>query len=112
MVDCDAGPAPILCDPVHQTIPCGYIPKSSPAYPCARPDTRLNSCDGSELFIVDMWALEKSSPGHASVDDHGNCVCGFYSIGHASAHCDDSMRVTGGCEQTVRPSQAVCGATS
>jgi len=57
-----AGPAPILSDPVHPTIPYGYIPKSSPAYPCARPDKRLNSCDGSELFIVDVWSLDQSSP--------------------------------------------------
>jgi hypothetical protein len=39
LVACDAGPAPILRDPVHPSIPCGYIPKSSHEHPCARPQT-------------------------------------------------------------------------
>ena len=52
-----------------------------------RSDRLLNSGDGSELFIVDRWSLEQSSPGHAPGDDDGTCVCGFHSIGHASAHC-------------------------
>ena len=74
MVGCDAGPAPILRDPVHPTIPCGYIPKSCHNNPCARPDSRLNSGDGSELFIVDMWSLEHASPVHApGANDEGNC---------------------------------------
>ena len=64
-----AGPSPILRDPVHPTIPYGYIPKSSPAYPCARPDKRQNSCDGSELFIVDVWAIDQSSPVSAPADN-------------------------------------------
>jgi hypothetical protein len=91
MVGCDAGPAPIISDPVHQTIPFGYIPKLSHEHPCACPDRRLNSGDGSELFIVDRWSLEQSSPGHAPTDDDGTCVCGFYSIGHA---CPGTLRVS------------------
>ena len=62
MVGCDAGPVPIIRDPVHPTIPCGYIPKSSHEHPCARPDRRLNSGDGSELFIVDRWSLSSHFP--------------------------------------------------
>jgi hypothetical protein len=63
MVVCDVGPAPILRDPVNPTIPHGYIPKSPPEYPCARADRRLNSEDGSELFIVDVWSMGTSSSG-------------------------------------------------
>jgi hypothetical protein len=70
MVGCNAGPAPILRDPVHPTIPHGYISKSSPEHPCARPDSRLNSGDGIELFIADVWSLKQSSSGHAH---DGNC---------------------------------------
>ena len=70
-----AGPAPILRDPVHHTIPYGYIPKSSPAYPCARPDKRLNSGDGSELFIVDVWALDQSSPVSTPAANEGTSDC-------------------------------------
>ena len=60
LVACDAGPAPILRDPVHPSIPCGYIPKSSHEHPCARPDRWLNSGDGSELFIVDIFPNERN----------------------------------------------------
>jgi hypothetical protein len=70
-----AGPAPILRDPVHPTIPYGYIPKSSPAYPCARPDKQLNSCDGSELFIVEVWSLDQSSPVSAPAENEGTSDC-------------------------------------
>jgi hypothetical protein len=31
-------------------------------HPCARADSRANSHDGSELFIVDVWSLNKSRP--------------------------------------------------
>jgi len=55
----NAGPAPIIRDPVHPTIPYGLIPKASRDYPCARADSRANSHDGSELFIVDVWSLNK-----------------------------------------------------
>jgi|LauGreDrversion4_2_1035121.scaffolds.fasta_scaffold187036_2 hypothetical protein len=58
----NAGPAPIIRDPVHPTIPYGLIPKASRDYPCARADSRANSHDGSELFIVDVWSLNKSRP--------------------------------------------------
>ena len=77
MVVCyhEAGPVPILRDPVHPTIPYGYIPQSSPAYPCARPDKRQNSCDGSELFIVDVWAIHQSSPVTARADNEGTSDC-------------------------------------
>ena len=70
-----AGPSPILRDPVHPTIPYVYIPKSSPAYPCARPDKWQNSCDGSELFIVDVWSLHESSPVTAPADNEGTSDC-------------------------------------
>ena len=73
MVVCDVGPAPILRDPVNPTIPHGYIPKSPPEYPCARADRRLNSEDGSELFIVDVWSLggkSLSSSGHEHEGDY------------------------------------------
>lgn len=56
-----AGPAPILRDPVNPTIPYGGIPKSSPEYPFARADSRRHSRDGSQLFLVDEWALKLSS---------------------------------------------------
>jgi len=58
----NAGPAPIIRYPVHPTIPYGLIPKASRDYPCARADSRANSHDGSELFIVDVWSLNKSRP--------------------------------------------------
>ena len=58
----NAGPAPIIRDPVHPTIPYGLMPKASRDYPCARADSRANSHDGSELFIVDVWSLNKSRP--------------------------------------------------
>ena len=58
----NAGPAPIIRDPVHPTIPYGLMPKASGDYPCARADSRANSHDGSELFIVDVWSLNKSRP--------------------------------------------------
>jgi hypothetical protein len=66
----NAGPALILRDPVNPTIPYGLIPKASRNYPCARADSRANSHDDSELFIVDVWALNKSrppNPGHHEV---------------------------------------------
>ncbi len=37
-------------------------------HPCARADSRANSHDGSELFIVDVWSLNKSHP--ANPGDH------------------------------------------
>jgi len=105
-----AGPAPIFRDPVHPTIPYGYIPESSPAYPCARPDKRQNSCDGSELFIVDVWALDQSSPVSAPAENEGTSDCDttagsscmkFNTSSGMRRHiADDSTRVTGGCGQT------------
>ena len=80
----DRGSASATAATSHEpTIPYGYIPQSSPAYPCARPDKRQNSCDGSELFIVDVWALHQSSPVTARADNEGTSdfdtphVCGF-----------------------------------
>ncbi len=70
-----AGPAPILRNPVPHTIPYCYFPKSSPAYPCARPDKLLNSCDGSELFIVNVWVLDQSSPVSAPAENEGTSDC-------------------------------------
>ena len=105
----NAGPAPIIRDPVHPTIPYGLIPKASRDYPCARADSRANSHDGSELFIVDVWSLNKSRPVNPGdhepapgvlvtcepkpcqlrrvdmlADGQPN-VCGFYSISHHHA---------------------------
>jgi hypothetical protein len=51
----DAGPAPILRDPVNPTVPYWGIAKSYPEYPFAWADSRRHSRDGSELFLVDVW---------------------------------------------------------
>jgi hypothetical protein len=66
----NAGPVPILRDHVNRTIPYGLIPKASRDYPCARADSRANSHDGSELFIVDVWSLNKSRPANPGDHEH------------------------------------------
>jgi hypothetical protein len=48
-------------DPVNPTIQFGCIPKAgSPDNPSALADKRPKSRDGSELFLVDPWALKMS----------------------------------------------------
>jgi hypothetical protein len=81
IVGCDAGPAPIIRDPVHPTIPCGYIPKLSHEHPCARPDKRLNSGDGSELFIVDRGSMMLNSPWPEGCERSDGCAWALDLVG-------------------------------
>ena len=48
------------CSQRHEIAP--HAPACPVDYPCARADSRANSHDGSELFIVDVWSLNKSRP--------------------------------------------------
>ena len=54
------GPAPIIRNPVHPTIPHGTLPKSQAQrkreYPDAKEDSK-NGGDGSPQWIVNMWAM-------------------------------------------------------
>ena len=45
-----------------------------------RSDRLLNSGDGSELFIVDRWSLEQSSPGHAPANVMVPVFLGFIQL--------------------------------
>jgi len=59
MVAIGAGPAPIMRDPVHSTIPFRSIAMNSPAHPCAKADSSRHSGDGSALFIMNKWMLKQ-----------------------------------------------------
>ncbi len=60
-IDSDLIVNQVLRDPVNPTIPFGCIPKAgSPDNPSALADKRPKSRDGSELFLVDPWALKMS----------------------------------------------------
>jgi hypothetical protein len=64
------GPAPIIRNPVHPTIPHGTLPKSQAQrkreYPDAKEDSK-NGGDGSPQWIVNMWAMmwgsKRPTPG-------------------------------------------------
>jgi len=55
------GPAQIIRNPVHPTIPFGTLPTSQAArqrqYPSAKSDSAPDRHDGSPQWIVNMWSL-------------------------------------------------------
>jgi len=65
------GPAPIIRNPVHPSIPHGFLPKSQSVcardYPHAKEESKAGRGDGSRQWIVNMWALmwgsHKPTPG-------------------------------------------------
>jgi len=67
------GPAPtvVIRNPVHPSIPHGFLPKSVSArardYPHAEEEFKAGQGDGSSQWIVNMWALmwgsHKPTPG-------------------------------------------------
>ena len=54
-----AGPAPIIRDPASPTIPFGSIPRRSSANPSAKADSRKGAGDGSGLFLMNKWQLQR-----------------------------------------------------
>ena len=64
------GPAPIIRNPVHPTIPHGTLPKSQAQRKRENPDAKedsKNGGDGSPQWIVNMWAMmwgsKRPTPG-------------------------------------------------
>jgi len=55
------GPTPIIRNPVHPSIPHGFLPKSLSVraldYPHAKEESKAGRGDGSRQWVVNMWAL-------------------------------------------------------
>ena len=55
------GPAPIIRNSVHPSIPHGFLPKNLDArardYPHAKDESKVRRGNGSSQYIVNMWAL-------------------------------------------------------
>ena len=78
------GPAPIMRNAVHPTIPHGTLPKSAQQrkreYPSATEDSKPGEGDGSPQWIVNMWAMmwgtRRPTPGEVDY----NCLFLFLFI--------------------------------
>jgi len=76
------GPAPIMRNAVHPTIPYRTLPHSAQQrkreYPSATEDSKPGEGDGSPQWIVNMWAMmwgtKRPTPGEV------DCDCLFYLI--------------------------------
>jgi len=70
------GPAPIMRNAVHPTIPRGTLPKSAQQrkreYPSATEDSKPGEGDGSPQWSVNMWAMmwgsKRLTPGEVDYD--------------------------------------------
>jgi len=78
------GPAPIMRNAVHPTIPHDTLPKSAQQrkreYPSATEDSNPGEGDGSPQWIVNMWAMmwgsKRPTPGEVDY----NCLLLCLSI--------------------------------
>ena len=60
-VECILGPAHIVPDPVHLTIPHASVKASLLVH--GRADSSVGSCNGSELFRLNRWTMTWGSQG-------------------------------------------------
>jgi len=67
-VDCILGPAHIVADPVHRTIPHASVYTSKLEH--GRADTRVGSHNGSELFRLNRWTTTWGSESALPADWH------------------------------------------
>jgi hypothetical protein len=86
------GPAPIIRNAVHPTIPHGALPRTQAQrqrdYPEAKEDSKAGEGDGSPQWIVNMWAMMWGSKRPTPGELHDNM--NFYITQSPNVH--DTIR--------------------